>query len=312
MIKGAIRKRESSNLGFWRNEDTGELKDLEQIALDLRLVSNGNGDVLSIYNQSLFESNTDKRLKGWAMHKHKIESENKIKDNFGNYVHYIYVRTPSDMNKKFKVYMLKMSTSLNYNDKYIYLGSKNDPNRILVKKDTDLMKVLDIKSRTAYANIKNALKSSNILGRDKIGYYINPNIVLNGDIKLRAGYTRVMIEGFNELYIAEKDKTTLGYFLELIPFINKENNILCHNPWEKELEKIIPMPLSDIANILGVAQNNSIRLRNRLLKLKIKGMSTFGIFNRGDVKIFVVNPHLYYSGSGAGIDYLKGLFGINN
>lgn len=302
------KKNIKVNRGTWRNTDTGELKDIEQIAMDLRVVSNGKGEIVNTYNQSELEVATLNKMNGYAIHKRKKEVENIIKDNFGNYIHYIYVKTPTEMDKKFKVYMIKMATNLNYNDKYIYLGNKNDPNRIIVKKDKDLMKVLDITGKRTYTDIRNALLDSKVLGKDDIGYFINPKMAVNGDVKTKGGYIRVMINGFNELYAS--DKIALGYFIDLIPYINKEHNVICHNPDEKNIERVVPMTISEIADVVNVPQKNSVRLKNKLIKLSLDNKDVFAMISRQTINFFIINPSLLYGGSGKHIEGIKNIFKI--
>ena len=54
--------------------------------------------------------------------------------------------------------------------------------------------------------------------------------------------------------------TNLGYIFKLIPYVNCEYNIICHNPLEKDLDLIEPMTVGEFCEAIGYDKTNASRL----------------------------------------------------
>ena len=124
------------------------------------------------------------------------------------------------------------------------------------------------------------------------------------DIYMARGY----IKSIRHLYETAEPgaRNYLGYLFQLLPFVNREYNIVCHNPLEAELDKIQPMNFGEVCTALGYDAENSSRLLRELLKLKftaygktqgcVRYVITDSVSNRSTYKLFL-NPNVLYSGS---------------
>lgn len=129
-------------------------------------------------------------------------------------------------------------------------------------------------------------------------------MMADDDIYMARGY----IKSIRHLYeTAEKStRNYLGYLFQLLPFVNREYNIVCHNPLETELEKIQPMNFGEVCAALGYDVGNSNRLLRELLKLKftaygktwggVRYVVTDSVSDRSTYKLFL-NPRVLYAGS---------------
>ena len=43
----------------------------------------------------------------------------------------------------------------------------------------------------------------------------------------------------------------LGYIFQLLPYLNIEHNILCHNPYETDIDRVEPMTISEFCDAIG-------------------------------------------------------------
>lgn len=116
---------------------------------------------------------------------------------------------------------------------------------------------------------------------------------------LKGESIRIFENGIQQLYKTSipKEHKRLGLFIKLIPYLNKENNILCLNPEEEMLIEILPLSIQDICKITGYAVNNARRLESELLKITVgneylmmKHMKYYSV-------IYSINPKIFYRGS---------------
>ena len=124
------------------------------------------------------------------------------------------------------------------------------------------------------------------------------------DIYVARGY----IKSIRYLYETAEPgaRNYLGYLFQLLPFVNREYNIVCRNPLEEELDKIQPMNFGEVCAALGYNTENSSRLLRGLLSLKftaygktqgcVRYVVTDSVSNRSTYKVFL-NPNVLYSGS---------------
>lgn len=132
--------------------------------------------------------------------------------------------------------------------------------------------------------------------------YINDELFSKGKIKTDLNYTRLFCNYIQNLYEAcgsANDHKQLAYLFKMIPFINRETNILCLNPWEKTKKDIRPMRLGDFCDLIGYDRRNISRLSKDLLKIKINGESALGFFVQNldkETWVTIINPKLYFGG----------------
>lgn len=96
-----------------------------------------------------------------------------------------------------------------------------------------------------------------------------------------------------------------GYIILLLPHINKEWNILCRNPDEQDLNKIIPLTMKEICKLLNYNDGHTKRFKEAILKCcfewKDDVVSMCGLITAGSegevVDVLIVNPHLIFYGT---------------
>lgn len=107
--------------------------------------------------------------------------------------------------------------------------------------------------------------------------------------------TKLHIDVVRELYkrFLPHGHKTLSYLFRVLPYVNRQHNILCHNPLEEKYSKIRPMTAKEFCNLIGYGPAHLSRLMQQLESMKF---FTYGqVIKQTDGKIFV-NPNLYYAG----------------
>ena len=120
--------------------------------------------------------------------------------------------------------------------------------------------------------------------------------------------SRAYVKSIRDLYEASQPGTRncLGHLFQILPFVNREYNIVCYNPLETELEKIRPMSFGEVCEAIGYDTENASRLLRELLKLKfmvngktqgaVRYVITNNLSDRRTYEIFI-NPYVFYAGS---------------
>lgn len=119
-------------------------------------------------------------------------------------------------------------------------------------------------------------------------------------------FTRLYADAVRQLYRAVPASfvRVASYIFQVMPFVNREFNIVCHNPLETDLEKVQPLKLSEFCELVGYNKRGSRRLLGQLagMRITVDGEEqsavsyekyparqlTYGIF---------INPNIYYAGS---------------
>ena len=115
-------------------------------------------------------------------------------------------------------------------------------------------------------------------------------------------YIRLFTPATRQLY--ENCKTTsehayLSYFFRMIPFVNRQTNILCTNQNEQEKAHIAYMTISEFFDLIG--KTHTSRIKKILQTYRVNGELLIGFFDTPDFltpkgKYAVINPVLYYGG----------------
>lgn len=95
-------------------------------------------------------------------------------------------------------------------------------------------------------------------------------------------------------------RKNLHYLFRLIPYVNRQYNYVCENPYEENIEEIIPVTLGELCNIWGYDLSHLARLRRSLWNCRInENELTINFVAHPELnqwRIFV-NPRIYYAGS---------------
>lgn len=137
-------------------------------------------------------------------------------------------------------------------------------------------------------------------------YRVNRNHFYRGDMDECAdNHIRLFTEATRNLYCSIKatEQCYMAYIMQMIPFVNRQTNILCRNQKEQSIKCIEYMTLKEFCTIMGFDVTHTSRIRKQLSKLRINGELAVGFFNDTDSmelipkgKFVVVNPVLFYGG----------------
>ena len=115
-------------------------------------------------------------------------------------------------------------------------------------------------------------------------------------------YIRLFTEVTRQLY--KSCKTTsehayLSYFFRMIPFVNRQTNILCRSQQEQDKEHIAYMSTTEFFNLVGRTHHG--RIKSQMQSYRINDELLIGFFDTlGNLtpqgKYAVINPILYYGG----------------
>lgn len=163
--------------------------------------------------------------------------------------------------------------------KLLYLSSLMSNNGKIVKrtrsnvaaKKCDLEVILGIKNY-ARKNFVRTMVRLGCIDQNDDGLYVNEYLFRKGNLPSNfveevrsSGGTifRAYSTSVCELYwkkTSRGDSIAFRYLMRTLPFIHHEYNILCFNPDEQELEKIIPMKASDFCDQAGYNRTDVTRI----------------------------------------------------
>ena len=239
----------------------------------------------------------------------KIINE-KYKD-FGNFIWSVYNINQQmfpNINASDITRLMFLSTYVNYDG---YLAFKNK-----TKLDKDKMfELLNISERE-FRNFYNSMLENNILYIQDEKYYISNKLFGKGKLNMTAiakfsedekFITRLYIDGVRDLYSKSTPRShkTLSYLFQIIPYVNRQYNIICFNPLEEELDKIEGMSLGQFCETIGYSSHNSGQLFKYLFEpqFMINGKETTAMryvvdkgLDKSTYSMFI-NPRVYYAGN---------------
>ncbi len=112
-------------------------------------------------------------------------------------------------------------------------------------------------------------------------------------------FIRTFEKGIRDLYInsESKEHKKLGNFINLIPYLNIQHNVLCFNPTVENHLEIEPLKIQDICSICSYSVSNAKRLESDLLKITVSGQPLLMKHIKFNGTIFTVNPKIFYRGN---------------
>lgn len=163
------------------------------------------------------------------------------------------------------------------------------------------------------------LKNENIIQETKETgeIFINPSVFYRGNLKNHGydiseyQYTRLFRKTVHDLYKQFQGRRLgqLANIYAVLPFLNFDTNIICHNPTETSEDLIRPMTLQEVSKMLEYG--NDSKLKAALNDIKIDNKPVFGFFedphNRRQLRI-VINPRIVFAGNGESLKAIKALF----
>lgn len=225
--------------------------------------------------------------------------------------HFGFYKLLPNISKQYLFRFIYLCTYLKFND--CRLMQKEDNGRYRFVYENELQDLLKL-GRAEYFNTKKELTNNNLIyiDDDKI-IHINNKLAINGNVgATKRDYIRIFNEAIRDIYenSLPKEHKRLYIFIELLPYINYNLNVLCFNPKETTPELIKPLTLEDITNILGIYKgNNKCKLQNLLLNTFVNGNKVMMINKDYKKEFYVVNPCIYYKGNRMeDITYLISMF----
>lgn len=195
-----------------------------------------------------------------------------------------------------------------------------DNGRVIDKKE--LRKIVGV-SRNVFNAFYNRVRDEGILVED-VEYgnkrlYVNNTVFLRGQIdglptdehgeELR--YARIyrdplkrLAQEFGGRYIGK-----LAVIFLVIPFLNYQYNIITYDTEEKDVDRVSPMSLTELATELGFADPAALKREMDTLKMGKQYVFTF-VENPHDRREWrvIVNPNVVYASSGKTLEALKAFF----
>lgn len=204
--------------------------------------------------------------------------------------------------------LMYLATFISY-DGYI---SDNKNNPLQKNKIFDIMGLSEREFRNFYKNlIDNKITYEK---NDKV--YINENIFKKGELSPRdlavfsqdeKYLTRIYINGVRELYkkATARSHKSLSYIFQVLPYVNRDYNIVCHNPLETELNNIQKMTLGEFCDIIEYSKNNITQLAKTLFEPTFmvnkepKTAMRYVLDRSLDKNTYsmFINPRVYYAGN---------------
>ena len=139
--------------------------------------------------------------------------------------------------------------------------------------------------------------------KDEERLYLKEDLFGKGKIgEPERDYIRLFTGVTRQLYNACKNTSEhayLSYFFRMIPFVNRQTNILCRSQQEQDREHIAYMTTTEFFSLIG--KTHPARIKAQLQTYRIDGELVIGFFNNLDTltpkgKYAIINPLLYYGG----------------
>lgn len=278
------------------------------------------GEVLEIEGTVYIET-AEQRLQRQEYFRKQKEIEMKIRmtnnkyEEYGSFTWYFYrinEETFPNLPPSYLVRLIYLATYISYDNVLrktlkAFITEKDFPKLLdvsekeakrfitVLKRDNILLN--DVKNNQSVLKLNHDLFAKGTLSRTLVSNLCENNI----------SYTRLYVDGIRKIYrqtIPSKRKH-LGYIFKLLPYVNKQYNIVCYNPDEMDKENIRAIPSNAICELLGYEVSHKSRLFRSLLKISFKSkFSTYSIIQyltystKDDIESkVIINPSIYYAGN---------------
>lgn len=265
-----------------------------------------------IYQEGLNNTKQEEIKKDKAIYfKNKNDFENNLIGLYGKFYFSFYKLLP-DIGKQYLFRFIYLCTYLKYNDNKLMI---NKNNKYIPLYEQDLQDILKLSTRE-YQYTKKALIDNKLIYIDKEKIVcINNNIAIRGNIgNTKKDYIRIFNNSIQDIYNKSlpKEHKRLYLFIELLPYVNYNLNVLCFNPEETTPELIKPLTLEDMTKILNMYKgNNKYKLQKLLLNTFVNNTKVMMINKDYKKEFYIINPCIYYKGNKIeNINYLNNLFRV--
>lgn len=231
----------------------------------------------------------------------ELDKKRKSYNDLSNFIFHIYRGTNcfTVLQPSAAARLMYLATFMSYKDGLLYSTQRTLMNKKI------MMEALCLK-RNTFDRFFDEVVSAGLLIEDDDGYFINTEFFAKGKVKSDefVRITKVFVNSVRHLYLAT-DKGMhqyLGYVFMLIPYVNREWNIICHNPDETERDKIKPMSVGEFCDAVGYDRKNANRMIENFHSITFNWHGRKQRFcsfvyekDKAEMRIFC-NPNIFYTG----------------
>lgn len=191
--------------------------------------------------------------------------------------------------------LIFLSTYVGYDSDQLFSGYKDRR-----MKKSDLPKILEVSPDTSERFWKAV--SPMYITEDPEGYlHVNKDWICRGRLKEFKQYQQFYDGAIRKLYrtATSGSKKRIGYVFNMLPWINREWNVLSENPHEEDLNAVQPLSVSEFCMITGLDPSNIQRTLRQFQSIRFqtdRGLERFCSVVDNGAEI-VINPSVLYVGS---------------
>lgn len=276
-------------------------------------VNTATGEVLrgkDIELQLLMEQEQthDNKIRGLNKKKGKSKFGEFVGESLGefNFSHYtelmtIMITPKGEFDSALAFRFIYLSTFMDF-DNNLRFGGSFRGKETLYMTEKDLGEVMGL-SRNHITKFKNSLIDLDILAIDsETGImHINTKHCHKGKLKnsLKGESVRVFEDGIKKIYKGSlpQQHKKLGMFMQLLPYLNIQHNVLCFNVQEEQLREIKPLSIQDICHIVGYSVAQARRLERELITTTVGEESAMMVHWHNFAYVYSINPKVFYRGN---------------
>lgn len=225
------------------------------------------------------------------------------KEQFVMYLFNIH-KSMTDLTPQTAIRLVYLSTFLEYDGAFL----KSNGKYITREKMQELM----VLKPTTFKSFLSEVVLNGYLIKENKMYKLNTKHFYRGELSLdysdkKQRYVRVYIDNLRKLYLSvpQSKHVYLGYIFQLIPYINREWNVICYNPDETAEDTILPMSVGDFCELVGYKRSQASRFIKAYRDVKFEwngaNQSFLGYFYSGDGSkadmMFFANPNIFFAGN---------------
>lgn len=257
---------------------------------------------------------TDKQKEKEEEVKEREKSKHYITTHLGNFYHFLYggffeMENKNEVVNKIKEYeanyfirFLRLACEMDYDNGILIDWRYNQDKKPLTK--NQLVAILDISTKEWKYTI-DYLKDKKLVTQEGKVYRVNTNYMVKGDLSQKGnkakeyGIIRVFLHGFKHLYdnLNNRERPSLFYIIQLLPYLNVDYNILCSNPLEDNINNIEPLTMDNIATILNLHIDTTRKKVKWFYSKSIAGVGVLAKIITNGKNALVLNPRLMYAGN---------------
>lgn len=283
---------EYDNHIYQTNPETGEVTEMMKLLVPIGTITR------SPYQQKA----TQEWLKSKQRRAEKLRYMQLAKSELGGFYFVLTENVFDDIKPETATKLIMLCTYLDYSNRL--MKTRKTP-----MKKSDIQQILKL-SRSATYQFWNEVKDKYIKESNGTLYIADKAKIFKHSITQDVKYLqlqKIYINAVRNLYNPTdvRKHRQLGYIFKLLPHINLEFNIFCKDVFEKELDNIEPLTITDLCNLVHYDVTQSTRLIRELQSIKFKhnGNDEYllsfvdnGTDNPNSKKIFV-NPHIIFNGT---------------